>query len=80
MIVDDSREPEHGLKRLREDDNDDEEPLSFKHMKRVGRWEILESIVDCCALCPFGLTCQQFGMVWDAGDMVGWANDIFLVY
>ena len=24
----------------------------------------------CCALCPFGLTCQLFGMVWDAGDLV----------
>ena len=25
---------------------------------------------ECCVLCPFGLTCQRFGMVWDAGDLV----------
>ena len=24
-----------------------------------------------CALCPFELTCQRFGKVRDAGDLVG---------
>ena len=31
-----------------------------------------------CALCPFGLTCQRFGTVWDAGNDVGMMNYIFL--
>ena len=34
----------------------------------------------CCALCPFGLTYQRFGMVWDAKDLVGWNKLHFLVY
>ena len=33
---------------------------------------------QCCALCPFGLTCKRFGMVWDARNVVGLMNDIFL--
>ena len=34
----------------------------------------------CCALCPFGLTCQRFDMVWDARDLVGLNKLHFLVY
>ena len=33
---------------------------------------------NCCALCPFGLTCQWFGMVWDAGNDVGLNKLLFL--
>ena len=33
-----------------------------------------------CALCPFGSTCQWFGMVWDAWDLVELINCIFSVY
>ena len=32
----------------------------------------------CCALCPFGLTYQRFGMVWDTRNDVGMMNYIFL--
>ena len=32
----------------------------------------------CCGFCPFGLTCQRFGMIWDAGNNVGLINYIFL--
>ena len=34
----------------------------------------------CCALCPFGLTCPWFGMVWDAGNDVGLNKLLFPVY
>lgn len=39
MAVDNDREPERGLKRLRED----EEPLVFKHIKRIQCGDILET-------------------------------------
>ena len=38
------------------------------------------SLDQCCALCLFGLTCQRFGMVWDARDLVGMHKFHFLVY
>ena len=38
-------------------------------------------VVCCCyALCPFGLSCQRFGMVWDAGNDVGLNKLHFPVY
>ena len=33
---------------------------------------------DCRALCPFGLTCQRFGMVWDGENEVGLNKLLFL--
>ena len=33
---------------------------------------------ECCALCPFGLTCQRFGMVWDGENAVGLNKLLFL--
>ena len=33
----------------------------------------------CCALCPFGLTCQRFGMIWEAENEVGLSKSHFRV-
>ena len=41
------------------------------HPQKIPQWQ-------CCALRPFGLICQWFGMVWDARNVVGWMNYIFL--
>ena len=32
----------------------------------------------CCALYPFGLTCQWWGMVWDSENVVGLNKLLFL--
>ena len=39
-------EPEHGLKRWREEDSDDEDPLVFRHMKRADTRDVLEISKD----------------------------------
>ena len=35
-------------------------------LKRKAKWQHRR----CCALCPFRLTCQRFGMVWDDENAV----------
>ena len=46
MAVDDDGELGRGLKRQREEDSDDEDPLIFKHMKRTRAGTILEDSKD----------------------------------
>ena len=41
---------------------------------------ILNALGWCCALCPFGSTCQRFGVIWDGGDLVELTNYISSVY
>ena len=49
---------------------------NHKNMCFWGFFRVLHA--HCCALCPFGSTCQRFGMVWDARNVVGLMNYIFL--
>ena len=41
-------------------------------------WRSAVKLGACCALCPFGLTCQRFGMVWDGENGVGLNKSFFL--
>ena len=44
MAMDDDGEPKRGLKRQREEDSDDEDPLILKHTKKIKTGTILETL------------------------------------
>ena len=45
--------------------------LSFLPYSCVCEQPLLYGGEYCCALCPFRLTYQRFGIVWEARDLVG---------